>query len=86
MTRQVKILALSVKNAQEWLKKTELRLKDEGKACSPRTGDTWDPVAFGTASFQVSECQVGLPVTSGIFARLLVIEFFHLMKGIILGL
>ncbi|XP_076433331.1 TPR and ankyrin repeat-containing protein 1 isoform X1 [Peromyscus maniculatus bairdii] len=30
MTRQVKILALSVKNAQEWLKKTELRLKDEG--------------------------------------------------------
>lgn len=30
MTRQVKILTLSVKNAQEWLKKTELRLKDEG--------------------------------------------------------
>ncbi|XP_005348261.1 TPR and ankyrin repeat-containing protein 1 [Microtus ochrogaster] len=30
MTQQVKILALSVKNAQEWLKKTELRLKDEG--------------------------------------------------------
>jgi hypothetical protein len=32
MTQQVKILTLSVKNAQEWLKKTELRLKDEGKA------------------------------------------------------
>lgn len=30
MTQQVKILTLSVKNAQEWLKKTELRLKDEG--------------------------------------------------------
>ncbi|MEJ1285862.1 tetratricopeptide repeat and ankyrin repeat containing 1 [Cricetulus griseus] len=30
MARQVRILALSVKNAQEWLKKTELRLKDEG--------------------------------------------------------
>lgn len=53
MTQQVKILALSVKNAQEWLKKTELRLKDEGKACS-RTGDTSDLVGSGTAGFQVS--------------------------------
>lgn len=54
MTQQVKILALSVKNAQEWLKKTEFRLKDEGKACSPRTGDTLDLVSSGTAGFQVS--------------------------------
>lgn len=54
MTRQVKILTLSVKNAQEWLKKTELRLKDEGKACSPRTGDTLAPVSLSTTGFQAS--------------------------------
>nr|XP_044992872.1 TPR and ankyrin repeat-containing protein 1 isoform X1 [Jaculus jaculus] len=30
MSRQVRVLALSVKDAQEWLTKTELRLKEEG--------------------------------------------------------
>lgn len=53
--RQVKVLALSVRDAQEWLMKTELCLKEEGKkSFAPETGDPLDTMVLNTADSQMS--------------------------------
>lgn len=52
MTRLVNVLIPSVKDAREWLRKTELHLKEEGE--EPLSSDcALGPVALGSAAVQV---------------------------------
>lgn len=55
MTRLVMILVMSVKDAQEWLMKTELHLKEEGKkSFFPGTGNTLGLMVLHTDVSQVN--------------------------------